>query len=141
MEMNSTEKTAGIENTKRCMHNSGILCEQINCFTNSYALKYPKCCDLINCDNCPYNLRENKNIDDLNQDEKRHGRVPWKNSILPLKMYHKELDIEQSLKIFSDLFDDYRTPFRKEEERIIYTEAFRRLQYKTQVMINSASDD
>ncbi len=142
MEMNLIEKTPVLKNIESCTHNSAILCKQLNCFTNSYALKYPNCCDLINCDNCPYSLRDNKNIDDLNQDEKKK----WKSAlekfyITPENVLHKELDIEQTLKIFSDLFDDYRTPFRKEEERIIYTEAFRRLQYKTQVMINSASDD
>lgn len=43
--------------------------------------------------------------------------------------------------IAKEFFDDKRTLFQREEERIISTESFRRLQYKTQVMVNSVSDD
>lgn len=39
------------------------------------------------------------------------------------------------------IWDDNRTLFSREYDRIICTAAFRRLQYKTQVMVNSASDD
>lgn len=38
-------------------------------------------------------------------------------------------------------WDSNRTVFSREYDRIICTDAFRRLQYKTQVMVNSASDD
>lgn len=130
------------KNAEKCMHNAAVLCNQLNNFTNSYALKYPNCKDLLDCNTCPYNLRNKINIDELNQIEKeRFGGILEKFYITPENILHNELNIEQSAKIFLDLFDDNRTPFRKEEERVIYTEAFRRLQYKTQVMINSASDD
>ena len=39
------------------------------------------------------------------------------------------------------VWDDNRTLFTREYERIVFTNLFRRLQYKTQVMVNSASDD
>ena len=38
-------------------------------------------------------------------------------------------------------WDDYRPFFGREYDRIICTNSFRRLQYKTQVMVNSASDE
>lgn len=56
---------------------------------------------------------------------------------------HHNLLINEKCKqtIAQEFFDEYRTLFQREEERIISTEAFRRLQYKTQVMVNSISDD
>lgn len=48
---------------------------------------------------------------------------------------------ETKAKIVLAFWDEYRTPFSREEERIICLNAFRRLQYKTQVMVNSAADD
>lgn len=38
-------------------------------------------------------------------------------------------------------WDENRTFFGREYDRVICTNSFRRLQYKTQVMVNSASDD
>lgn len=38
-------------------------------------------------------------------------------------------------------WDNYRTFFGREYDRIICTNSFRRLQYKTQVMVNSTSDE
>lgn len=141
MDRNFNEKTFRCKRNENCPHTSAILSKQLNDFTNSYAFKYPECCDLKESDNCPYDLRE-KNINKLDQANKESlSNNLSKFYITPENILHKELNMEQSLKIYSDLFDDYRTLFRKEEERIIYTEAFRRLQYKTQVMINSASDD
>lgn len=55
--------------------------------------------------------------------------------------YHMEISLRDKRHIASEFFDDKRTLFQREEERIISTEAFRRLQYKTQVMVNSVSDD
>ena len=52
-----------------------------------------------------------------------------------------EISLQDKIDIAKAFFDDKRTLFQREEERIISTEAFRRLQYKTQVMVNSASDD
>jgi dGTPase len=36
--------------------------------------------------------------------------------------------------------DPYRTPFQKDRDRILHTTAFRRLEYKTQVMVNYEGD-
>lgn len=43
--------------------------------------------------------------------------------------------------VLKHMWDDNRTMFSREYDRIICTTAFRHLQYKTQVMVNSASDD
>lgn len=48
---------------------------------------------------------------------------------------------EQKHSIANYFWDDYRTSFGREYDRIICTNSFRRLQYKTQVMVNSASDE
>lgn len=53
----------------------------------------------------------------------------------------EKISTEYKAKIVLAFWDKYRTHFNREEERIICLNAFRRLQYKTQVMINSASDD
>lgn len=61
-----------------------------------------------------------------------------------LKAYNHhnvEITLKDKRHIAKEFFDDKRTLFQREEERIISTEAFRRLQYKTQVMVNSVSDD
>ena len=61
-----------------------------------------------------------------------------------LKAYNHhnvEISLKDKRHIAKEFFDDKRTLFQREEERIISTEAFRRLQYKTQVMVNSVSDD
>lgn len=50
---------------------------------------------------------------------------------------HEKLTTE----IIEYVWDDNRTLYTREYERIIFTNLFRRLQYKTQVMVNSASDD
>ncbi|MBX6772634.1 MAG: deoxyguanosinetriphosphate triphosphohydrolase, partial [Chloroflexi bacterium] len=35
---------------------------------------------------------------------------------------------------------DYRTAFQRDRDKVIYTPAFRRLQYKTQVFVNFEGD-
>lgn len=44
-------------------------------------------------------------------------------------------------KLVRYMWDDNRTFYNREYDRIVCTTAFRHLQYKTQVMVNSASDD
>lgn len=51
------------------------------------------------------------------------------------------LDHPQKHKLINHFWDNYRTHFGREYDRIICTNSFRRLQYKTQVMVNSASDE
>lgn len=55
-----------------------------------------------------------------------------------LNCYPTQKQREELPKYF---WDDYRTFFGREYDRIICTNSFRRLQYKTQVMVNSASDE
>lgn len=132
-----------LEKEQECHHYAATLCKQVNDFTNSYAFKYPDCTILLSNGEkiCKYKLKEEK-VTDLNNEQKNAFIQIWdKYFITPENVLHHELNEEQKLTLFIESFDEYRTPFRKEEERIIYTEAFRRLQYKTQVMINSASDD
>jgi len=50
-------------------------------------------------------------------------------------------DTDEHKKLTEHFWDDYRTFFGREYDRIICTNSFRRLQYKTQVMVNSASDE
>lgn len=126
---------------KKCSIPSVMLQNQINQFTAKYAFKYPSCNTMLwKCEKCPYNIKYDKMYV---SDEDRALILEYYNSfsITPEDNCHKELKNDQIAALFKDIFDEYRTIFRKEEERIIYTEAFRRLQYKTQVMINSASDD
>ncbi len=40
----------------------------------------------------------------------------------------------------NDWVETYRTRFRRDRDRILYSKAFRRLQYKTQVLVNNAGD-
>jgi len=58
---------------------------------------------------------------------------------------NESIDDEKKKKLTIELikyaWDNNRTLYTREYERIIFTNIFRRLQYKTQVMVNSASDD
>ena len=55
--------------------------------------------------------------------------------------YGENLNLDQKKELYDYFTNDYRTFFGREYDRIICTNSFRRLQYKTQVMVNSASDD
>lgn len=55
---------------------------------------------------------------------------PWATKYSEAKRDFEELDCEET----------YRTCFRRDRDRILYSKAFRRLQYKTQVLVNSAGD-
>lgn len=59
------------------------------------------------------------------------------------KLNYNDISFENDQKrdIANHFWDDYRTFFGREYDRIICTNSFRRLQYKTQVMVNSASDE
>src|SRR4051812_43212455 len=43
-------------------------------------------------------------------------------------------------RMFAEEPDPYRTAFQKDRDRIMYTTAFRRLEYKTQVFVNYEGD-
>lgn len=62
---------------------------------------------------------------------------------LHYELYYKGIPLtdEQKHSMANYFWDDYRTFFGREYDRIICTNSFRRLQYKTQVMVNSASDE
>lgn len=124
-----------------CSRPATILAEQLNKFTNSYAFKYPTYVNPINCNECPYELVKLE-YDELS-DEQKEALVKLYDDYCITPKYSTGEDItkEHKAKLISKYLDEDRTLFRREEERIIYTEAFRRLQYKTQVMVNSASDD
>lgn len=134
-----------MEHQKKSIHKchcyAAILANQINEFVNPYALQYPVFSCQDGCDICPYVLKK-KAIEKLTTNEKAalldlyHAY-----SITPKNIAGEDLTDEQRIGLICEFLDENRTLFHREEERIIYTEAFRRLQYKTQVMINSASDD
>ncbi len=120
-----------------CHYSTTNQIRQINAFTYSYAYKYPDCADSLDCNECPYN--HSKTITSNNKDKFINYLNQFRTT--PENVVRDQLSDDQKLELFLVHLDEYRTPFHKEEERIIYTEYFRRLQYKTQVMINSASDD
>lgn len=128
------------DDKKRCPYFVAGLMQQSRASTEAYAFRYKEC-DSLGVDDCPYELR-NKDISKLSEDERKKWIALFDSfSVTPENILHKELSDNQKLKLLSGYLDGNRTPLHKEEERIIYTEAFRRLQYKTQVMINSESDD
>lgn len=139
MEEKTNQKN--LELNTNCNSFSNILSMQLNNFTNEYAVKYPVCPFSNNCEDCPYDLKY-QNISLLNQKQKK-ALLDFYNEfhITPQNAILQESEDEQKLKLLFEVLDKNRTLFHREEERIIYTEELRRLQYKTQVMINSASDD
>lgn len=123
-----------------CTINSCFLAENINTYTQAYAVKYPTQCT-NDCDNCIYHTTKSdftklKNLQkdvllELFNEYHLTLRGNWVAKITnPLK-----------IEIMSNFLDENRTLFVRERERILCTESFRRLQYKTQVMVNSVSDD
>jgi predicted deoxyguanosinetriphosphate triphosphohydrolase len=75
---------------------------------------------------------------------------PTAEEVASAKAYFKHYHVFEDIDSFSDQkvvdlahysWDDCRTFFGREYDRIICTNSFRRLQYKTQVMVNSASDE
>lgn len=54
---------------------------------------------------------------------------------------YNTLSTKQCEELAEYFWDNYRTFFGREYDRIICTNSFRRLQYKTQVMVNSTSDE
>lgn len=126
-----------VENhSKPCQ--ADMLVKQLNSFTYPYAFKYPVYKNPKNETEYPYLL----NKPDLNDDQ-RHALTDLYDAYCMTPQYATGEGIteEDKIELILDYQDEYRTLFRREEERIIYTEVFRRLQYKTQIMVNSASDD
>ena len=41
---------------------------------------------------------------------------------------------------FYDISNDFRSPYARDRDRIIHSGSFRRLEYKTQVFLNSQGD-
>lgn len=120
---------------------SSILTEQLNDFVNSYAFKYPIYKNSTNSQENPYSLID-INIKDLSAEQKKSViQLLDEYSITPKYITGADISDEHKTELMLEFLDENRTLFRREEERIIYTEAFRRLQYKTQVMVNSASDE
>ncbi len=58
-----------------------------------------------------------------------------------LENKRESIDNKVAGELMKFIWDENRTVFGREYDRIICTNFFRRLQYKTQVMVNSASDD
>ena len=127
------------DDRKECPYFVAGLMQELRNFTEKYAFQYEGC-KLLGNDDCPYEFC-NKDISNLSKDEKNKWIDLYDSfSVTPENILHQELSENQKLELLAGYLDGNRTPLHK-EERIIYTEAFRRLQYKTQVMINSASDD
>lgn len=128
-------------NENNCQFTSVELSEQLNVFVNSYSLKYPSCFSKNLCGICPYETSFNKMKVLSDNDKSKLIEFFNEFNITPQDIKNEEMQDEHKLKLLSEFLDENRTIFRREEERIIYTKEFRRLQYKTQVMVNSASDD
>ncbi len=139
--MKTAEKHVIEMKQNRCVCNSAILIEQINSFLNPYAFHYPKYQNINDCKECPYQLVKTKSS--KMNDEQKNALIKLYDDyhITPQNTIGEEITKDEKLKLIKEYLDENRTIFHREEERIIYTEAFRRLQYKTQVMVNSASDD
>ncbi len=125
---------------EKCNCSIGVLMNQLSDFSMQYASAAHSICDSEK-DICPFDLK-NKQYEDLSLEEKKCLLSIYDGYCLTLQMdgYH-EADEESKIKLIQEFLDENRSFFHREEERIMYTEFFRRLQYKTQVMINSASDD
>lgn len=127
-----------------------------NCFYNNYSVLYPTA-NMSSCNVCIYyaiEIMKTVNSSDtpaVNKIRERLETYPClKKELLryyesyQLKQVNHNLDpLTEFEKCYIMLcfIDTNRHHFQREEERIICTEAFRRLQYKTQVMVNSVSDD
>lgn len=122
-------------------YHATVLMEQLNGFVNPYAYKYPKYENLSNRDESPYDLVGIKTDKLLEEQRNALIKLYGDYCITPQYLTGEEISDKHKVKLISEYLDENRTLFHREEERIIYTEAFRRLQYKTQVMVNSASDD
>ena len=123
-----------------CNCSIGILMKQLGEFTKEYASVSGSICDKDK-GICPFELKD-KDYDVMTAEEKACLLSIYDRFCLTLQM-DNYYDIDDKIKIdlIKEFLDENRSFFHREEERIMYTEAFRRLQYKTQVMINSASDD
>lgn len=122
----------------------------VNEITGDFATKYPIEYGYSNfnkleenllyyclCNGYKYNKLMPKQIEVL---EKLYDNFKFRKN----RRFYKEkraMSGEEKARIILAFWDPNRTHFNREEERIICLNAFRRLQYKTQVMINSASDD
>lgn len=126
---------------KDCKFKSVELSDQLSVFVNGYSLKYPSCFSKKLCDICPYQMSYNEMKELSDNDKSKLIEFFNEFNITPQDIKNEEIQDEHKLKLLSEFLDKNRTMFRREEERIIYTKEFRRLQYKTQVMVNSASDD
>lgn len=124
-----------------CVCQAAILMEQLNNFVYPYAYKYPKYENVNDCNECPYRLVGSKPDELSNEQKNALVKLYGDYCITPQYLTGTDISEEHKIKLISEYLDENRTLFRREEERIIYTEAFRRLQYKTQIMVNSASDD
>lgn len=117
------------------------LMEEINGFVHGHAFKYPEYQNPENDYESPYDIANNS-MSELTCAQKK-ALIDLYNAycITPQYVTGESITDDDKIKLMSEYQDEYRTLFHREEERIICTEAFRRLQYKTQVMVNSASDD
>lgn len=124
--------------------------EKINCAMEismklkEFTADYASATSLL-CDNdkriCPFDLKD-KDYKTMSPEEKECLLKIYDDFCLTLQMdNYKDIDEVTKVDLIKEFLDENRSFFHREEERIMYTEAFRRLQYKTQVMINSASDD
>lgn len=144
-----------MKNEFKWQSNSVKIMHAINDITEDYATKYPvearhgflteeeeQVLHSILDNKTPQTL---KDIIELNEAEKSalvklYDAFELKSTA---NILGKEQNIPDDKKIALVLafWDENRTHFSREEERIVCLNAFRRLQYKTQVMVNSASDD
>lgn len=90
---------------------------------------------------CPFETKEKK-VTEMSYEQIQVLKEMYQYyKITPPYVWSEQPFEKKKARLMSEFTDIYRLHFAREEERIMFTEAFRRLQYKTQVMVNSVSDD
>ena len=115
----------------------------INKSLSHFAVKYfmSDCIGDKTKSGCPFETKGKKVTEMTKEQIKVLKEVYQYYKITPPYVWSEQPFEKKKARLMSEFTDIYRLHFAREEERIMFTEAFRRLQYKTQVMVNSVSDD
>ncbi len=116
---------------------------RINESLSDFAVKYylPDCIGDKTKRGCPFETKGKKIAEMSDEQIDTLTKMYKYYKITPPYVWSEQPFEKKKARLMSEFTDIYRLHFAREEERIIFTESFRRLQYKTQVMVNSVSDD